>query len=444
MAKSSTIYLCSNCGFESPKWAGQCPNCGEWGTLLETIKESKSASRSGGSAKAEIKNLSDVKALETKRTSTGFGEFDRVLGGIDDGQGFVSGEVILVSGEPGIGKSTLLLQVISNLSKKGEKVMYVSAEESAEQIFVRAKRILGNELGKIQIPMLNIADIDAVIDALDKEKPKFVVLDSIQTVFTQELRSLPGGTSQVKECASRITTYAKRNNVTVIIVGHVTKEGIIAGPKLLEHLVDCVVSLEGESNSGYRILRSGKNRFGSTNEVGVFEMSDKGMVDVNDVSKLFIGEHGNGAVGVCTSAIIEGNRILLVEVQALTNATPFALPKRVSEGISNSKLQLLCAILSRHAGINLSDKDVYVNIAGGLKVKEPAVDLAVCLAIASSAKNKALKPNSISFGEVSLTGDLRAVSRMDDRVKEAKRLGYKSLYVYDTKFRHIKDLIRNS
>ncbi len=440
MAKSSNVYVCSNCAYESPKWAGQCPSCGEWGTLVEEIRETSKSSRRGAQS-AEIRQLSDVKSLETKRISTGFSEFDRVLGGIEGEQGFVSGEVILLSGEPGIGKSTLLLQVISNLSKRGEKVLYVSAEESAEQIFVRAKRILGGEMEKTKIPMINSADIDSILDSLEKEKPKFVVIDSIQTVFTNEIRSLPGGTSQVKETASRITTFAKKNNVTVIIVGHVTKEGVVAGPKLLEHLVDAVVNLEGESNSGYRILRTGKNRFGSTNEVGVFEMQDKGLVDVTNVSKLFIGEHGKDAVGVCTSAITEGNRILLVEVQALTNTTPFALPKRVSEGISNARLQLLCAILSRHAGINLSDKDVYVNIAGGLKVKEPAIDLAVCLAIASSAKNKALKPDSIAFGEVSLTGDIRPVSRMDDRTKEAKRLGYKNFYVPDEKNRHIRSIV---
>ncbi|MBN1916183.1 DNA repair protein RadA [Candidatus Dojkabacteria bacterium] len=442
MSKSSNIFVCSNCAYESPKWAGQCPNCNEWGTLIESIKQQNTSSKAI-SQKVEIRNLSDIKSLETKRISTGFSEFDRVLGGVEGSQGFVTGEVILVSGEPGIGKSTLLLQIISNLSEKGKNVMYVSAEESAEQIFVRAKRLLGKKIEKTKIPMMNSSDIDSILDTLEKEKPKFVVIDSIQTVFTNEIRSLPGGTSQVKECASRITTFAKRNNVTVIIVGHVTKEGIVAGPKLLEHLVDCVINLEGETNSGYRILRTGKNRFGSTNEVGVFEMTDKGLADVENISKLFIGEHVNGAVGVCTSAIIEGNRILLVEVQALTNTTPFALPKRVSEGISNSKLQLLCAILSRHAGINIIDKDVYVNIAGGLKVKEPAIDMAICLAIASSAKNKSLKSDSIAFGEVSLTGDIRAVSRMGDREREAKRLGYKHLYAQSLRYKHIRDFVRD-
>ena len=433
---------------------GQCANCSQWNTLIEqTVKSDPGPSLGRGTSlrtrtKTVIKSLSTVKTSKQERTSTGFSEFDRVLGGNEGKQGLVNGEVVLLSGEPGIGKSTLLLQLLFKLSQNEQSVVYVSAEESSEQIFIRAKRLFGKDVKEVNIPMINSADIDSILASLEEEKPDVVVVDSIQTVYTSDLKSLPGGAAQVKECASRITTFAKKNGITTIIVGHVTKEGIVAGPKLLEHLVDAVVSLEGEENSGYRILRSGKNRFGSTNEVGVFEMTDNGLADVKNISKLFIGEHGAKAVGVCTSAIVEGNRVLLVEVQALTNVTPFALPKRVAEGISNSKLQLLSAILSKHAGIDLSDKDIYVNIAGGFRVKEPAIELAVCLAIASSAKNKPLKQGSIAVGEVSLTGDLRKVARLKDRLKEAKRLKYENYYIPRMKgrsnfvgYRHIKDIV---
>jgi DNA repair protein RadA/Sms len=406
---------------------GQCPSCSEWGTMVEELAKPKLASKMPSSQAIVVKNLNEVEKMSVRRTSTGLTEFDRVLGGHENEQGYVDGEVILLSGEPGVGKSTILLQVIYNLSKAGENVLYVSAEESIDQLYIRAERLFKEKLDQTKIAAVSTGDIDAILATISEQKAKFVVIDSIQTIYTPELRSLPGGAAQVKECSSRITTFAKQNNVTVIIVGHVTKEGIVAGPKLLEHLVDCVVSLEGERSTGFRILRTGKNRFGSTNEVGVFEMTDGGLTDLIDVSKVFLSEHAEGSVGVCTSAILEGNRILIVEVQALTNTTPFSLPKRVAEGVSTSKLQLLCAILSKHARLDLSDKDVYVNVAGGLKVREPAIELAICLAIASSVKNKPLPSKTIAFGEVSLTGDLRKVSRIDDRIKEAKKIGYKKI-----------------
>jgi len=425
MAKNSSIFVCTNCGGEFPKWAGQCATCSEWNTLEESavaVSEQRASMGAGNAKPAKAKKLSEIDLRKAKRVSSGFLEFDRVLGGTDSKFGFVQGEVVLVSGDPGVGKSTLLLQTLRNLAEDGLKVLYVSAEESENQIALRAKRVFGKVKKDENFEIMSSFDVDSIIASLGKNSPDFVVIDSIQTISSQESRGIAGGIAQVKASAIKLVNYAKSNNVTLLIVGHINKEGNVAGPKTLEHLVDAVFQMEGDERSGFRLIRSLKNRFGTTNEVGILGLDDKGMTDITDAASYFVSK--DNTAGVCRSAILEGNRVIVVEIQALTNNTVFSQPKRVAQGISNAKLQVICAILQKHAKVKLYDKDVYINVAGGLRVNDPAVDLAVALAISSSVKSKKIPASTAVLGELSLTGNIGSVTRESSRVKELKRMGY--------------------
>lgn len=425
MAKKNTVYICSNCGASSPKWAGQCSTCHEWNTLEEEVLIKAESSMTRSAKKLELKGFNEIELSDLKRISSGYSEFDRVLGGEKTQQGFVKGEVALISGDPGIGKSTLLLQVLSNLANKGYKVLYVSAEESEQQIAIRANRVLAKIPDKDNFKIVSSYDLDAILETLANEVPDFVVIDSIQTVSTSQVRGLAGGISQIKASTINLVNFAKENNVTMLIVGHINKEGNVAGPKVLEHLVDAVFQIEGEEKSGYRVIRGLKNRFGTTNEVGILGLEDKGIVDIKDASSYFVSS--DSAPGVSRSAILEGNRVLVVEIQALTNNSFYSMPKRIAEGVSLSKVQVIAAILERHAKLRLSDKDIYVNIAGGLKVRDPSIDLAIAMAIASSLKGAVLDANTAILGELSLTGRVGSVSRVETRKKELTRLGYKNV-----------------
>ncbi|MBD3280915.1 DNA repair protein RadA [Candidatus Dojkabacteria bacterium] len=420
MAKNSSVFVCTNCGNESPRWSGQCPSCEEWNTLEESklyVEEKKASS----SASVSVKKLKDIDVSKLVRTTSGFIELDRVLGGVADKAGFVEGEVVLVSGDPGIGKSTLLLQVLTDISNRGVRSVYVSAEESASQIALRAKRLLGNDFSSIELEVVSGNEVEGIIEKIRKLKAKYVVVDSVQTIYSSDARGLAGGVSQVKASSLKLVNFAKENDVTLIIVGHINKAGNVAGPKVLEHLVDAVLQIEGDEKSGYRLVRGLKNRYGTTNEVGILKMGESGLEDLGDAPLFFVSEEK--APGVCRGAIIEGNRSIVVEVQALTNMTSFSQPKRVAQGISNSKLQVICAVLQKHAGLKLYDKDVYVNIAGGLKVNDPGIDLAIAIAVASSLKGKALKADAAALGELSLTGIIGKPLREGQRRKELKNLG---------------------
>ena len=409
MAKQvKNVFVCGECGYESAKWLGKCPGCGSWNTLVEeTAAPVRQASNT-----ARASALSDIAAGDAIRVSTQIQELDRVLGG-----GIVSGSVILLGGDPGIGKSTLLMQVAAALSRQG-KVLYVTGEESSAQLKLRAERLgVGGEM-----LILAETDLNAIEGEARRVKPAYLIIDSIQTMYCPELSSAAGSVSQVREATSILTRFAKSTGATVFIVGHVTKEGAIAGPRVLEHMVDTVLYFEGDRHDAFRLLRSVKNRFGSTNEIGVFEMRDTGMVEVPDPSGLFIsGEYAPGCAVTCT---MEGTRPILVEVQSLINATAFGNPRRMASGIDQNRLVLLLAVLEKKAGLRLSDKDVYINVVGGLKLEERAADLAVALCIASCLADKPLKKNTALIGELGLTGELRSVSRLEKRVQECARLGF--------------------
>ncbi|MFH1960764.1 MAG: DNA repair protein RadA, partial [Patescibacteria group bacterium] len=401
------------------RWEGKCPTCGEWNTLVEEIqRESKSSTRlcQGYGGQAKPVNLNQVKSFTNSRISSGIGEMDRVLGG-----GFVPGQVVLLAGEPGIGKSTLLLQVASKTSS----VLYVAGEESPEQIKLRAERLGVNQSN---ITILADSDVDSIISNFNPPAGGqilyLIIIDSIQTLTTSDLTGTAGSIGQVRECATRISEYAKINHIPVILVGHITKDGTIAGPKVLEHLVDTVLYMEGESNHLFRLLRTTKNRFGAVSEVGVFSMNDKGLVEVPNPSDLFLEERLKNVPGSVVTIVMEGTRPVALEIQALTSKTPFGFPKRTASGFSLNRLNLLCAVLTKRAGINLWDQDVFVNVAGGVTIAEPAGDLAVCLAIASSVKNKPINAKTVAFGEVGLSGEVRRVARMGERSKEARKLGF--------------------
>lgn len=408
--KSSSIYLCNNCGNEFSVWAGKCSACGEWNSLVE-IKEG--ATKSKSATPVEISNLSDIVIGDGFRIKTGISEFDRVLGG-----GIVPGSVILLGGEPGVGKSTLILQVADKVSS----TFYVSAEESSTQIKLRADRLKIS--GEIKIA--SEANIDNVLASVSKIKPGLLIIDSIQTIFTDAYNSTPGSIVQVRECGMILQQYAKAHDIPIIIIGHVTKEGNLAGPRILEHLVDVVLYLEGDRFSDARLLRGTKNRFGATNEVGIFSMQGKGMVEVSNPSELFLSERQEGPGSVVTVAL-EGTRPLLVEIQALAVPTNFGYPKRTSSGFDLNRLNLLAAVITKKTSINLSNHDIYLNVIGGIKLNEPAADLAVCSAIISSFINKSLPQDLCVFGEVGLLGEVRKVVRQKDRAKEAISLGYKIL-----------------
>jgi DNA repair protein RadA/Sms len=414
MPRPTTVFVCSACGAESAKWRGQCADCGEWNTLAEEARGTKAKP-----ARAAVRPtvLADVQAVRHARLRTGIGELDRVLGG-----GVVPGSLVLIGGSPGIGKSTLTSMALGNLQGAGRRTLYVSGEESAAQIRLRAERLPGAAL---QVPVLAETDLDTVLATLDAERPEVCVVDSVQTLHAQDLTGAAGSVGQVREVADRITRLAKAKGIAVLLVGHVTKEGALAGPRVLEHLVDCVLQFEGERERTYRTLRALKNRFGSTNDVGVFEMRSGGLVEVQDASARFVGE-ATRAPGSVVLAAMEGSRPLLVEVQALVSPSELVPPRRVVNGIDRNRLALVLAVLGRHAGIGAGTADVFVNVAGGVRVEEPGADLAVALAVAGAVKGVALgdgRTPLACFGEIGLTGELRAVAHADRRLAEAEKFG---------------------
>ncbi|MEN6586708.1 MAG: DNA repair protein RadA [Sulfuricella sp.] len=416
MAKAKSLYTCTECGGQSPKWQGQCPHCMAWNTLVETVAESPATNRYNALAvSSKVQSLGEVEAQEVPREPTGIAEFDRVLGG-----GLVQGGVVLIGGDPGIGKSTLLLQALCHLSGKHD-VLYVSGEESAQQIASRAKRLA---LDAKSVQLLAEINLEKIIATLTAQKPEMAVIDSIQTVYSEALQSAPGSVAQVRECAAQLTRFAKQSGTAVILVGHVTKEGALAGPRVLEHIVDTVLYFEGDSNSSFRLVRAFKNRFGAVNELGVFAMTEKGLREVSNPSALFLSHHVQEVAGSCVMVTQEGTRPLLVEIQALVDEAHAPNPRRLSVGLEQNRLAMLLAVLHRHAGIACFDQDVFVNAVGGVKITEPAADLAVLLAIVSSLKNRPLPAKLVVFGEIGLAGEIRPVQRGQERLREAAKLGF--------------------
>lgn len=414
VGKIKTSFICQECGYESPKWMGKCPGCGSWNTMVEEVQEKNNTKIIESTSRPLA--INQIELLEEERYSTSLEELDRVLGG-----GVVKGSLILVGGDPGIGKSTLLLQVASNISSKGSLVLYASGEESSKQIKLRAKRLEVKEENLYVLSETNLSSIEKYIEEL---KPKVVVIDSIQTIYRPELLSAPGSVSQVREATSVLMRVAKTLNISIFIVGHVTKEGSIAGPRVLEHMVDTVLYFEGERHHTYRILRAVKNRFGSTNEIGVFEMREKGLVEIKNPSELLLSGRPNNVSGSCVVCSMEGTRPVLVEIQALTCATAFGMPRRMATGIDYNRVILLMAVLEKRVGMQVQTFDAYVNVAGGLKLDEPACDLGIICSIASSFRNLPIDPKTIVVGEVGLTGEIRGVSMIEKRILEAKKLGF--------------------
>ena len=429
--KNSTVFVCNECGYESSKWLGKCPSCGSWNSFFEEkVVETKKSLGGSNKPRAEVQKLNEVVKRKANRIKTNVEELDRVLGG-----GFVEGSLVLLGGEPGIGKSTLILQICNSL-QMDDPILYVSGEESADQIKIRADR-LGTT--RDNILFLSETDIDNVEVALENTGAKFVIIDSIQTMYSDEITSAPGSVSQVREITARIMKMCKATGITTIIIGHVTKDGNIAGPRVLEHMVDTVLYLEGERYFSYRILRGVKNRFGSTNEIGMFEMEDKGLVEVKNPSELLISEREGNPTGSVIVVSIEGTRALALELQALATPTIFGLPRRNASGIDYNRLTLLMAVLEKRANLNFSSQDVYINLVGGIKVSEPALDLGIVLAAASSFKNVSISDDVAVIGEVGLTGEVRSVSLIDKRIKEIEKLGYKKVIIPENNKKLLKE-----
>lgn len=419
-------YVCNQCGSEFPKWMGKCTSCGTWNSLEEVTVRSGNSSKTAVRMVTNIEYTSLAKLSDTKpqpRLSTGFEEFDRVLGG-----GIVPGEVILLSGDPGIGKSTILLQTVVNIAIKGKKILYASGEESESQVAMRANRLTHSKAIE-NAYIVSANDIDAILDLADKIKPDLLVVDSIQTVESTNISGVSGGVAQVKECATAVARFAKSNGIPVVIVGHVNKEGSIAGPKVLEHLVDAVIYLEGDNYREFRILRSVKNRYGAQGEIGVFEMKDKGLLEVNNPSELFINPLTAGSSGVCLSSVIEGLRPIILEVQALTTQTYPGTARRVGSGVEYNRLQLIVAVLSKVLSFKLQNFDVYVNVVGGLKINDPSLDLGICAAIASSYTNKVIGQDTVFIGEIGLAGEIRNTVQMEKRIAEVEKMGLSKIVV---------------
>ncbi|NCU95528.1 MAG: DNA repair protein RadA [Betaproteobacteria bacterium] len=416
MARSKTTHVCTECGATSPKWQGQCPGCSGWNTLVETVAEA-SPSRFVPLAAdtAQVVTLASVEAREEARTPTGIDELDRVLGG-----GIVRGGVVLLGGDPGIGKSTLLMQAGARIAALAP-VLYVSGEESAQQIALRAQRL---QVDAERLHLLTEIRLEAILARLQERKPALAIIDSIQTVYSDALTSAPGSVAQVRECAAQLTRYAKQSGTAIVLVGHVTKEGALAGPRVLEHIVDTVLYFEGDTHSSYRLVRAIKNRFGAANELGVFGMTERGLKPIGNPSALFLAQHAKPVAGTSVLATLEGTRPLLIELQALVDTSYAPSPRRLSVGLEHNRLALLLAVLHRHGGIATSDQEVYINAVGGMRISEPAADLPVLLAIVSSLKNRPLPAGLIAFGEVGLAGEVRPVQRGQDRLREAAKLGF--------------------
>jgi DNA repair protein RadA/Sms len=421
-AKAKTLYVCSECGAQSPKWTGQCAACHAWNTLTESVAETPSAHRFQALAKSSaVQRLADIEASDVPRFTTGVGEFDRVLGG-----GLVPGGVVLIGGDPGIGKSTLLLQSLAEIAQE-RPALYVSGEESGAQIALRAQRLGllgGGTASAADLSLLAEIQLEKIQATIDEQRPEVAVIDSIQTIYSEALTSAPGSVAQVRECAAQLTRIAKQTGTSIIMVGHVTKEGSLAGPRVLEHIVDTVLYFEGDTHSSFRLVRAFKNRFGAVNELGVFAMTEKGLRGVANPSALFLSQHEQSVAGSCVLVTQEGSRPLLVEVQALVDTAHVPNPRRLAVGLEQNRLALLLAVLHRHAGIACFDQDVFLNAVGGVKITEPAADLAVLLAIHSSLRNKPLPKGLITFGEVGLAGEIRPSPRGQDRLKEAAKLGF--------------------
>ena len=427
MSKAAkSIYVCSDCGAQSPKWAGQCVDCGAWNTLQETAaasaakKDDRFGGYAGDGSTAQIRSLSDVAAEHTERMPTGLAELDRVLGG-----GLVSGSVVLIGGDPGIGKSTLLVQALALLSEK-TPALYVSGEESAEQISLRARRLA---LPTERLRLLTETCVERILALIAKDRPRVLVLDSIQTFYTEALQSAPGSVAQVRESAARLVRFAKQTGTSLFLVGHVTKEGALAGPRVLEHMVDTVLYFEGESGGPFRLIRAIKNRFGAVNELGVFAMTDKGLREVSNPSAIFLSRHEQQVPGSCILVTREGTRPLLVEVQALVDQSPLANPRRVALGLEQNRLSMLLAVMHRHGGVAMFDQDVFLNVVGGVRVTEPAADLPVLLAVLSSFRDRPLPGDLATFGEVGLAGEIRPVPNGQERLREAAKHGFTRIVV---------------
>jgi DNA repair protein RadA/Sms len=433
MAKSKTVYICQSCSYQSIRWTGQCPECNAWNTLVEEVisKTPVGAAKSYSNVNVKLIRLADVKYEESKRFSSGFSEFDRVLGG-----GFVAGQVILMAGEPGIGKSTILTQICRNLSN--DKILYVCGEENPDQIKLRAERLGVNTHNLF---MITDTDVEIIIAGVEQNPDtKLLIIDSMQTLTSSEFMGIAGSVGQVRGCIQKVAEVVKRLNISTIVIGHVTKEGTVAGPKVLEHLVDTVLYLEGDHNHLFRVLKTIKNRFGPVSEIGLFEMAEEGLREVLNPSEIFLSERSKVSVGSCVSVVMEGFRPLMFEIQVLTTKTMFGYPMRKASGFNVNRLQLLIAVLEKKCKIDLSQQDVFVNVAGGFKVSEYGVDLAVCLALVSSVNNKTINSDLCAFGEVGLLGEIRKVSQMDKRVSEAKKLGFKKI-VSPNDYKNIADAV---
>ena len=426
MARASTVYVCSECGGSQHKWAGQCADCGAWNSLLEqagaitTARSGRFAGYAGDGAGNVVQRLADVVVEDEIRVGTGITELDRALGG-----GLVAGSVVLIGGDPGIGKSTILLQALASLGERLSS-LYVSGEESAQQVSLRAQR-LGLDRGVLRL--LAETCVERVISVADKESPRLLVVDSIQTMFTETLQSAPGSVAQVRDCAAQLVRFAKRSGTTVMLVGHVTKEGQIAGPRVLEHMVDTVLYFEGDAGSRFRAMRAVKNRFGPVNELGIFAMTERGLKGISNPSAIFLSRHGEPAPGSVVMVTREGTRPLLVEIQSLVDQSPLNNPRRVTVGLEQNRLAMLLAVLHRHAGLSMYDQDVFVNAVGGVRIVEPAADLAVLMSVISSFRDRALPESMVIFGEVGLAGEIRPVPSGEDRLREAAKHGFSKAIV---------------
>jgi DNA repair protein RadA/Sms len=422
MAKEKTIYTCNECGGTTPKWLGKCPSCGAWNTLVESVAETATPTKNRYTSQfqslaktAEVTTLADIDATDVQRTPTGQDELDRVLGG-----GMVERAVVLIGGDPGIGKSTLLLQALDSLQRSGQSTLYVTGEESGAQVALRSRRL---GLDASQVKVLAEIQLDKILATIETLQPDVAVIDSIQTVYSDQLTSAPGSVAQVRECAAHLTRCAKSSGTAIVLVGHVTKEGALAGPRVLEHMVDTVLYFEGDTHSSFRLVRAIKNRFGAVNEIGVFAMTEKGLKGVSNPSAIFLSQHSEPVPGSCVMVTLEGTRPLLVEIQALVDSGGPS-PRRLSVGLDKDRLAMLLAVLHRHAGVACMDQDVFVNAVGGVRISEPAADLAVLLAITSSLRGKALPKGFFAFGEVGLAGEVRPAPRGQERLREAAKLGF--------------------
>lgn len=430
MAKTNTVFFCNECGYESAKWLGKCPACNAWNTFVEE-KITKQGSNKGVVTKSpDPVSLKSIEQISISRISSGFDELDRVLGG-----GFVNGSLTLLGGEPGIGKSTLILQICDKFKTDGT-VLYVSGEESAEQIKIRADRL---GINKDNIMFLGETDINNIENAIEKMEPKLVIIDSIQTMYSDEITSAPGSVSQVREITARVMKMCKMKGITTVIIGHVTKDGTIAGPRVLEHMVDAVLYIEGERYFSYRVVRGVKNRFGSTNEIGMFEMRNEGMVEITNPSSVLLTERDDNPPGSVIVASLEGTRPILIELQALTSTTVFGMPRRTANGLDYNRVTLLIAVLEKIGGVNLGNQDVYMNIVGGIKINEPALDLGIILSAASSFKNISISKDVAVIGEVGLTGEIRSVNMIEKRLKEIEKMGLKTCIIPETNKKLLKE-----